>query len=66
MESQANNHEEWVAEILRVGNRAVKQAQDLNRRLGIANWYSLSGRLVSDTGEVRNFEERAKPTDREG
>ena len=53
MDGMATSHEAWAAEMLRVGNRAVRQAQALNRALGIANWYSINGRLVSDTGEVR-------------
>ena len=41
-----------IAEILRIANRAALAAQVKNRRLGIANWYSLAGRLVSDQGDV--------------
>lgn len=42
---------ERMADILRIGNRAARAAQEANRRRGIANWYSLNGRLVSDAGE---------------
>ena len=38
----------WSAELIRIGNLAVRQAQTRNRQLGIPNWYSLNGRLVSD------------------
>ena len=35
-------------EIQRIGNRAVHRAQEENRRLGIPNWYSINGEIVSD------------------
>ncbi|HQU83443.1 MAG TPA: hypothetical protein PKY59_09975 [Pyrinomonadaceae bacterium] len=35
-------------EFTRIGNRAVHKAQEENRRLGIANWYSINGKIVSD------------------
>lgn len=41
-------YEHWSAELIRIGNLAVRQAQTRNRQLGIPNWYSLNGRLVSD------------------
>ena len=41
-------HEHWSAELIRIGNQAVRPAQTRNRQLGIPNWYSLNGRLVSD------------------
>lgn len=40
---------ERMADILRIGNRAARAAQEANRRRGITNWYSLNGRLVSDS-----------------
>ncbi|WP_157269236.1 hypothetical protein [Azohydromonas aeria] len=40
--------ERWSASIMRIGNQAVREAQARNRALGIPNWYSLNGRLVSD------------------
>ena len=40
--------EHWSAHLIRIGNQAVRAAQERNRCLGIANWYSLNGRLVSD------------------
>ncbi|WP_157271089.1 hypothetical protein [Azohydromonas aeria] len=40
--------ERWSAGIMRIGNQAVREAQARNRALGIPNWYSLNGRLVSD------------------
>lgn len=45
---KALKHEHWSAELIRIGNLAVRQAQTRNRQLGIPNWYSLNGRLVSD------------------
>ena len=45
-----------MREFHRIGNLAVKEAQARNRRLGIPNWYSINGRLVSDTpGAVPKF-----------
>lgn len=41
--------EHWSVALVRVGNLAVREAQSRNRQLGIPNWYSLNGRLVSDT-----------------
>lgn len=43
--------ERWSISIVRIGNQAVRQAQARNRQLGIPNWYSLNGRLVSDASE---------------
>lgn len=41
-------HEHWSAKLIRIGNLAVREAQARNRELGIPNWYSLNGKLVSD------------------
>lgn len=41
-------HEHWSAELIRIGNSAVREAQQRNRQLGIPNWYSLNGVQVSD------------------
>lgn len=35
----------WAREILRIGNRAVKKAQEENRRKGIPNVYDINGHL---------------------
>lgn len=51
--------EHWSAPLIRIGNQAVRAAQERNRRLGIPNWYSLNGRLVSD---VQPTEEVAQST----
>ena len=37
-----------AAELQQIGNRAVKKAQEENRRLGIPNWYSINGVIISD------------------
>jgi hypothetical protein len=37
-----------IAEIQRIGNRAVKKAQEENRKHNIPNWYSIGGVIVSD------------------
>jgi hypothetical protein len=52
MSEQLRSEREWVVNILRIGNRAVRAAQARSRRQGVPNWYSLNGRLVSDQGEV--------------
>lgn len=36
------------AEFQRIGNRAVHKAQEENRKLGIPNWYSINGKIISD------------------
>ncbi len=46
------NTERWSAELVRIGNQAVREAQTRNRQLGIPNWYSLNGKLVSDAPQV--------------
>ena len=33
---------------LRIAQSAVAKAQEENRRLGIPNWYSINGKIVSD------------------
>ncbi|MCY7344817.1 MAG: hypothetical protein LH614_01245 [Pyrinomonadaceae bacterium] len=35
-------------EFQRIGNRAVHRAQEENRKLGIPNWYSINGEIISD------------------
>jgi hypothetical protein len=35
-------------EYQRIGNAAVRKAQEENRRLGVPNWYSINGVIVSD------------------
>jgi hypothetical protein len=47
--------ERWSTSIVRIGNQAVREAQARNRELGILNWYSLNGRLVSDAGVVASL-----------
>ena len=37
-------------EMLAIGNLATKKAQQRNRAKGIANYYSIAGRIVSDDG----------------
>lgn len=34
---------EWASEMLRIGNRAVKRAQEENRKKGIPNVYDING-----------------------
>lgn len=39
------------AHFQRIGNRAVHRAQQESRNLGIPNWYSINGRIISDQDE---------------
>lgn len=43
-----------AAELQRIGNRAVQKAQEENRKLGIPNWYSIGGVIVSDQSLKQN------------
>lgn len=36
----------------KIGNEAIRKAQEENRRLGIPNWYSINGEIISDI-EIR-------------
>ncbi|MBW3600803.1 MAG: hypothetical protein KY475_26495 [Planctomycetes bacterium] len=36
---------EWADEMVRIGNRAVRRAQEESRRLGVPNVYSINGIL---------------------
>jgi len=40
-------------EFQRIGNRAVHRAQEESRRLGVPNWYSINGKIVSDQ-DIKN------------
>lgn len=49
--TETENSEKKLRELLeiqRIGNRAVRRAQEENRRFGIPNWYSIGGEIVSD------------------
>ena len=55
--------ERWSAEIVRIGNQAVKEAQAKNRELGILNWYSVNGVIVNDAAlqaENNNYKSEEK------
>lgn len=41
-----NKAYEFLIEMLRIGNKAVKKAQDDNRKKGIANVYAKNGKPV--------------------
>ena len=48
---QAEVSEKTLREMARyqkIANDAVQKAQEENRRLGIPNWYSINGEIVSD------------------
>lgn len=47
-------HERWSAELIRIGNLAVREAQARNRQLGIPNWYSLTKVSASKVTSVES------------
>lgn len=53
-----------MIEFQRIGNRAVKKAQEENRRLGIPNWYSINGEIVSDQ-DISKYSSSTNFADRE-
>ncbi len=46
-------------EMQRIGNRAVRYAQEENRRIGIPNWYSINGVIISDQ-EIEHLKKQAQ------
>ena len=47
-------------ELQRIGNRAVKKAQEENRRRGVPNWYSIGGVIISDQEISKNGKRRKR------
>lgn len=45
---------QWLKEIVRIGNRGVRQAQEENHRLGLPNIYSRGGKIIYEmpNGEI--------------
>ena len=45
---------EQMMEVIRIGNRAVRQAQEENHRLGLPNIYSRNGKIIYEmpNGEI--------------
>ena len=51
IEKQSELSEKTLRKMLKfqkIANDAVQKAQEENRRLGIPNWYSINGVIVSD------------------
>jgi hypothetical protein len=51
VKKQAEVSEKTLREMVRyqkIANDAVQKAQEENRRLGIPNWYSINGEIISD------------------
>ena len=51
VEKQVELSEKTLRKMLRfqkIANNAVQNAQEENRRLGIPNWYSIIGEIISD------------------
>lgn len=51
IKKQAEVNEKTLREMTRyqkIANDAVQKAQEENRRLGIPNWYSINGQIISD------------------
>ncbi len=57
-----SKNERWSASFIRIGNKAVREAQARNRELGIVNWYSLNGQLVNDAAALEPNPDK-KPSD---
>lgn len=55
----------WAREMLRIGNRAVKRAQEENRKKGIPNVYDINGHLYYElpNGELTTKDPSSKETD---
>lgn len=53
------SEDRWSAEIVRIGNKAVKEAQAKNRELGILNWYSVNGVIVNDAVNSNEVSQKA-------
>ena len=55
----------WAREMLRIGNRAVKRAQEENRKKGIPNVYDFNGHLYYElpNGELTKEDPLSKETD---
>ena len=56
---------EWAREMLRIGNRAAKRAQEENRKKGIPNVYDINGHLYYElpNGELTKEDPLSKKTD---
>ncbi|MDQ3748919.1 MAG: hypothetical protein M3367_07900 [Acidobacteriota bacterium] len=57
---------EQMMEIIRIGNRAVRQAQEENHRLGLPNIYSRNGKIIYEMpdGEIivkKNSQDNKNP-----
>jgi hypothetical protein len=51
IKEQSEVSEKTLREMVRyqkIANDAVQKAQEENRRLGIPNWYSINGEIISD------------------
>jgi hypothetical protein len=62
MKAQSEVSEKTLREMARyqrIANDAVQKAQDENRQLGIPNWYSINGEIISDI----QIKERSKHGD---
>ena len=55
----------WAREMLRIGNRAVKRAQEENRKKGIPNVYDFNGHLYYElpNGELTKEDPLSQETD---
>ena len=55
----------WAREMLRIGNRAVKRAQEENRKKGIPNVYDFNGYLYYElpNGELTKEDPLSQETD---
>jgi len=65
MNKTEKNQFEITAEITQIGNRAVRKAQEENRRLGISNVYSKRGYLYYQlpNGEITTEKQNIEQSD---
>ncbi len=57
---------EWADEMLRIGNRAVKRAQEENRKKGIPNVYDINGHRYYELPNGELTKEDPYPLSKEG
>ena len=58
---------QWADEVVRIGNRAVRRAQEESRRLGVPNVYSINGFLYYElpNGELSRDDPYVEPSGEE-
>ena len=64
MKNNGNKNKDFSAELIRLGNRGVRKAQEENHRLGIPNGYFKNGKIYYQLpdGEITSKEPK-EPAD---